>query len=90
MKESQKAVKNDESMESTQGHKWQRRFWAHLIEDQDDYNRHADYIHWNPVKQGWVNKVCDRPYSSFHHYVEQGIYTENWGNNENADIYGIE
>ncbi len=23
---------------------WQRRFWAHLITDQDDFNRHADYI----------------------------------------------
>lgn len=69
---------------------WQRRFWAHLIEDQEDYNRHVDYIHWNPVKHGWVNKVCDWPYSSFHRYVEHGIYTENWGNNEIPEIDGIE
>jgi putative transposase len=26
---------------------WQRRFWAHFIEAQKDYNRHMDYIHWN-------------------------------------------
>lgn len=29
---------------------WQRRFWEHQIRDQDDFNRHVEYIHWNPVK----------------------------------------
>jgi putative transposase len=53
---------------------WQRRLWAHLIEDQDDYNRHVDYIHWNPVKHGHMENVIDWPYSSFHRFVEQGIY----------------
>lgn len=28
---------------------WQRRFWEHLLRDQNDFNRHVDYIHWNPV-----------------------------------------
>ena len=65
---------------------WQRRFWEHLLRDQTDFNRHVDTIHWNPVKHGWVNKVCDWPHSSFHRYLEQGIYTENWGNNECHDI----
>ncbi|NOU22741.1 MAG: transposase [Methyloglobulus sp.] len=69
---------------------WQRRFWEHLIRDQADFNRHVDYIHWNPVKHGCANKVRDWPYSSFQRYVEQGIYTEDWGNNENQDIDGIE
>jgi len=69
---------------------WQRRFWAHLIEDQEDYSRHVDYIHWNPIKHGWVNKVRDWPYSSFHRYVKQDIYTEEWGNNEKPEIDGIE
>lgn len=44
---------------------WQRRFWAHWIEDQEDYNRHVDYIHWNPVKHGLVAQVIDWPYSIF-------------------------
>ncbi|AEG00037.1 REP-associated tyrosine transposase [Methylomonas methanica] len=60
---------------------WQRRFWAHLIEDQEDLNRHIDYIHWNPVKHDYVKKVVDWPYSSFHHYVKQGIYSNDWGVN---------
>ncbi len=29
---------------------WQERFWEHLIRDDADFARHADYIHWNPVK----------------------------------------
>ena len=24
---------------------WQRRFWEHLLRDQEDFNRHVDYIH---------------------------------------------
>ena len=58
---------------------WQRRFWAHLIIDQDDFNRHADYIHWNSVKHGWVKWVEDWPHSSFHKFLEQGIYSSTWG-----------
>jgi putative transposase len=58
---------------------WQRRFWEHLIRDETDYWQHVDYIHWNPVKHGWVRSVKDWPYSSFHGYVKQGVYPENWG-----------
>ena len=29
---------------------WQRRFWEHTIRDEDDFARHFDYIHINPVK----------------------------------------
>jgi putative transposase len=37
----------------------QRRFWTHLIVDQADFNNHVNYIHWNPVKHGWVKQVAD-------------------------------
>jgi len=57
---------------------WQRRFWEHLIRDQEDFNRHADYIHWNPVKHGWANRVADWPHSSFHDCVRRGIYPVDW------------
>ena len=62
---------------------WQRRFWEHLIRDKNDFNHHVDYIHWNPVKHGWVEKVIDWPYSSFHKFVKLGIYPENCGHQEN-------
>ena len=28
---------------------WQRRFWEHLIRNQEDLNQHIEYIHYNPV-----------------------------------------
>jgi putative transposase len=37
------------------------------------------YLHYNPVKQGLVKQVKDWPYSSFHRYMENGTYDENWG-----------
>jgi len=52
---------------------WQRRFWEHQIRDEADFHRHIDYIHWNPVKHGWVRQVADWPHSSFHVYLERGI-----------------
>ncbi|HEY5602579.1 MAG TPA: transposase [Gammaproteobacteria bacterium] len=58
---------------------WQRRFWEHQIRDETDYQRHMDYIHFNPVKHGLVKQVKDWPYSTFHKYVANGLYPENWG-----------
>lgn len=61
---------------------WQRRFWDHVIRDQDDFKRHMDYIHYNPVKHRYVNACKDWPYSSFHRLVKEGLYDENWATNE--------
>ncbi len=58
---------------------WQRRFWEHVSRDEGDYERHVEYIHYNPVKHGHVTKVADWPYSSFHRYVHSGIYNLEWG-----------
>ncbi len=57
---------------------WQRRYWEHTIKDENDFSRHADYIHINPVKHGYVERVVDWPYSSFHRYVKEGVLAENW------------
>ena len=60
---------------------WQRRYWEHLIRDNLDYQRHFDYIHFNPVKHGHVQSVRDWPYSSFHRAVRDGIYPVDWAGN---------
>jgi putative transposase len=57
---------------------WQRRFWEHLIRDEDDLSRHVDYIHYNPVKHGWVSSPVEWKYSSFMKYVRDGFYTLDW------------
>ena len=61
---------------------WQRRFWEHQISDENDYQKHIDYIHYNPVKHGLVTRVKDWPYSTFHRYVKKGVYDENWGSHQ--------
>ena len=58
---------------------WQRRFWEHLIRDEQDLERHINYIHYNPIKHGLVGKVKDWPDSSFSEYVELGLYDVDWG-----------
>jgi len=57
---------------------WQRRFWEHAIRDQGDYDAHLDYIHFNPVKHGWVPRVAEWPHSSFHRFVRLGLYQPEW------------
>jgi len=57
---------------------WQRRFWEHLIRDDDDYARHVEYCYINPVKHGLVSRVRDWPHSSFHRDVRDGVFPEDW------------
>ena len=61
---------------------WQRRFWEHVIRNEEDYIRHVEYIHYNPIKHGYVNNVQDWKYSSFHHWVKRSIYSIDWATND--------
>lgn len=58
---------------------WQRRFWEHQIRDESDYCNHVDYIHYNPVKHGLVCSPRDWVHSSFKKYVDEGLYSADWG-----------
>jgi putative transposase len=57
---------------------WQRRFWEHLIRDDEDFARHVDYIHHNPVKHGWVANPFDWRWSSIHAYARRGVIAADW------------
>ncbi|TDK21488.1 transposase [Luteimonas aestuarii] len=57
---------------------WQRRFWEHVIRDDDDLRHHVDYIHFNPVKHGHVAHACDWLHSSFRRWVAMGHYPMDW------------
>ena len=58
---------------------WQRRFWEHVIRDQEDLNRHLDYIHYSPVKHGLVSSPGEWECSSFLSFVKRGLYAPDWG-----------
>jgi putative transposase len=61
---------------------WQRRFYEHTIRDEDDYVTHVDYVHFNPVKHGYVSRPIDWPHSSIHRFVAKGILSRDWGTSD--------
>ncbi|MFH0343688.1 MAG: transposase [Chromatiales bacterium] len=65
---------------------WQHRFWEHAIRDDQDYAKHVDYCHFNPVKHGLVSRVVDWPHSTFHRYVERGVYPSTWAGGPEKDL----
>ena len=71
-KTTSRSKKNEKSI-------WQRRFWEHLIRNHEDLRRHVEYIHYNPVKHGLTKAPGDWDYSSFHRYVDKGMYDIKWG-----------
>ncbi len=68
---------------------WQRRFWEHTIEDEEDLEVHLDYIHYNPIKHGLVERAADWPYSSFAWYVKAGIYDSDWVGGDEGRLQGL-
>jgi putative transposase len=60
---------------------WQRRYWEHRIRDEDDFARHLDYIHYNPVRHGHAQSPWEWPYSSLAACTRRGWYLPNWGTN---------
>lgn len=68
---------------------WQRRYWEHAIRDDDDFARHVDYIHYNPVKHGYVDLPAAWPYSSIHRYISAGVVPRGWGGGEGIEgVFG--
>lgn len=65
---------------------WQKRYWEHCIRNESDWKNHMDYIHYNPVKHGYVTSPMEWSYSSFSNAVEKGLYNKNWGENLNSEI----
>jgi putative transposase len=69
---------------------WQRRFWEHALRDEEDYLRHVEYIHFNPVKHGLAARPMDWEWSSFRRYVREGLFEPTWGEQEPPRIRGLE
>ena len=85
-------IKDYEETESRKKKKekdiWQRRYWEHTITNEKELNNCIDYIHFNPVKHGYVKQAKEWKYSTFLKYVRNGLYEENWCDfNLNNDLY---
>jgi len=64
---------------------WQRRFYEHTIRNEEELYNYLDYIHYNPVKHGYVKNIRDWEYSSFHRFVRQNLYEADWGSSEGVN-----
>ena len=58
---------------------FQPKYWEHAIRDENDLERHADYIHYNPVRHAVARCPEDWPYSTFQRFVRSGDYPAGWG-----------
>lgn len=50
---------------------WQDKFWEHTIRDERDLQIHFDYIHYNPVKHGYMETFDGWKWSSYGDYLNE-------------------
>ena len=62
---------------------WQNRFWEHMVRHDRDHRNCKNYLYYNPVKHGYVQRVRDWRYSSFIKAVSKKQYPINW-----ASVHG--
>lgn len=79
-------IKHHVSIASDHDWQWQPRYWEHLLHDEEDWRRHIEYIHYNPVKHGYVQAPKDWPFSSFHRAVRRGWHEPSWGESKPPDL----
>lgn len=87
-----KEIHMTETIGSSRRHKrereiWQRRFWEHLIRSEQDLKNHIDYIHYNPVKHGYVAYPAQWKYSSIHQYIKKGLLPVNWADGSEIGLF---
>ena len=57
---------------------WQRKFWEHHIRDERDFEKHFDYVHYNPVKHELAKCSHDYAYSTFGKWMKRSVYEAAW------------
>lgn len=65
---------------------WQKRFWDHVIRDERDFENHLHYIHFNPVKHGYVKDPWAWKDSSYIEWETRGLYPPAFGWEEPTDV----
>ena len=65
---------------------WQKRFWDHVIRDDRDLENHLHYIHYNPVKHGYVTDPRDWKDSSYIEWEKRGLYPAPFTWDEPKDV----
>ena len=58
---------------------WQRRYYDHIIRNENDLWKHIDYIHFNSIKHYNITPK-NWEFSSFNKFVKNNYYEINWCN----------
>lgn len=58
-----------------------------VLKNEHDLQKHIDYIHYNPVKPGYVKRPVDWKYSSIHQYIKSDILPMDWTCSDIANLY---
>jgi REP element-mobilizing transposase RayT len=61
-------IKGRSSRKINEGHFWQKGFFDFTILTEEKFREKFNYIHYNPVKRGLVEKAEDYKYSSAMRY----------------------
>ena len=67
---------------------WRRWCYEHIIRNAAEFNADMDYLHINPLKEGHVTQVADRPLSTFHRLMEMGAHTPVLAGSRAAEAVG--
>lgn len=65
---------------------WQKRFWDHVIRDDRDFENHIHYIHYNPVKHGYVKYPREWGGGSYIEWEKRGLYSAPFNWEEPRDV----
>lgn len=69
-------------LQKQRGRKVWYRFTDRIIRNESHYWATLNYIHYNPIKHGYAEKMSDWPWSSVHEYYET------WGEEKLKDVWG--
>lgn len=59
------------SLDNKKGRQVWWNYWDNCIRNEETFYKRFNYIHYNPVKHGYVEKCEDYQFSSYNHYLRQ-------------------
>ena len=71
--------------DSSQGRKIWYRYADRAIRSDRHFWTCVNYVHFNPVKHGYVKRALDWPHSSIHRYIKAGLVDQDWDMREGVD-----
>lgn len=57
---------------------WEHGIKMRVVQDKDELRNHLDFIHYDPVRHGLVERAGDYKWSSLPSRMAQGHYPHNW------------